>query len=77
VYLLSVSKICSVFTLKNKNSRINQGYKAPMLTFWFYKDWNTDIYWQIFATPVVLKQTVESINYCSVGPRLDICASCI
>jgi len=48
-----------------------------MLTFWFYKDWNTDIYWQIFATPVVLKQTVESINYCSVGPRLDICASCI
>jgi hypothetical protein len=41
---------------KKKNSRINQEQNAPMLTFWFYNDWNTDIYWQIFATPVVLRR---------------------
>jgi len=41
-----------------------------MLTFWFYNDWNSDIYWHIYAPPVVLKQTVESVTFCSVGPRL-------
>jgi hypothetical protein len=37
-----------------KTNRINNEYNAPMLTFLFCNYWTTHIYWQIFATSVVL-----------------------
>jgi hypothetical protein len=43
-----------------------------MLTIQFYHYPNTDFYWQITATSVVLWRGVDSIKFYSSGPRLEI-----
>lgn len=40
-----------------ENSRINQKQNAPML-FFFYNDWNTDVYWQISQLLLYLEDCI-------------------